>query len=162
MKFAALTALFCSLFLPALCTTVTYDTAYDVSSASLNTVACSNGANGLVSRFPTFGDLPNFPNIGGAPAVAGWNSPNCGKSPVCPQKGFRSDTLCHLGTCWALTYTPPTGKVKKVIHVLAIDTGAKGFNIALEAMNELTEGQAVQLGTVDVVSSQVDASVCGL
>jgi len=143
LKFAALTALFCSLFLPALCTTVTYDTAYDVSSASLNTVACSNGANGLVSRFPTFGDLPNFPNIGGAPAVAGWNSPNC-------------------GTCWALTYTPPTGKVKKVIHVLAIDTGAKGFNIALEAMNELTEGQAVQLGTVDVVSSQVDASVCGL
>ena len=37
----------------------TYDTAYDNKSGSLNSVACSNGANGLMARFPTFGDIPS-------------------------------------------------------------------------------------------------------
>lgn len=67
----------------------------------------------------------------------GWNSPNC-------------------GSCWQLTYN------KTTINVLAIDHAGSGFNIAKEAMNKLTNGQADALGVVQVTSSQVDASVCGL
>ncbi len=46
--------------------------------------------------------------------------------------------------------------------VLAIDHAAEGFNIAQEAMDQLTGGQAVQLGRVDAGYTQVDASACGL
>ena len=67
----------------------------------------------------------------------GWNSPNC-------------------GSCWQLTYN------KTTINVLAIDHAGSGFNIAKEAMNKLTDGQADELGVVQVAYSQVDGSVCGL
>lgn len=46
--------------------------------------------------------------------------------------------------------------------MLAVDHAGAGFNIALAAMNELTNGQGVALGRVNVASSQVAASVCGL
>ena len=46
--------------------------------------------------------------------------------------------------------------------MLAIDHAGSGFNIALEAMNKLTNGQAVQLGVVQATVNQVAASVCGL
>jgi len=122
---------------------VTYDSTYDNRGGSLTTIACSDGSNGLINRgFHTFGDLPKFPHIGGADVIAGWNSANC-------------------GTCWALTYTNAQG-TKKTINVLAIDVATSGFNIALSAMNELTNGNAVQFGSVDVTSTKVDPSVCGL
>ena len=117
---------------------VTYDQTYDTASYSLNGVACSNGEHGLVTKgYTTFDSLPSFPYIGGARAVRGWNSPNC-------------------GTCWALTYKG------KTINVLAVDTTGVGFNIALTAMNDLTSGRAVELGKVSVQYAQVNASVCGL
>lgn len=117
---------------------VTYDRTYDSGSLSLANVACSNGANGLLTKgFTTLDSLPSFPFIGGAHAVAAWNSPNC-------------------GTCWALTFEGTT------IHVLAVDTAGVGFNIALEAMDALTGGRGVELGKVSVQYHQVDASVCGL
>jgi len=146
MKFTSLAAAIVALALPALTvatTTVSYDEIYDSGSTSLNAVACSNGANGLETKgYTTFDSLPNFPYIGGAQAVAGWNSPNC-------------------GTCWKLTYTNSKGK-KKSIDVLAVDHTAEGFNIALEAMNDLTGGLAKELGRVDVTSKQVSASNCGM
>ncbi|KAF4626145.1 hypothetical protein G7Y89_g12017 [Cudoniella acicularis] len=117
--------------------TVSYDTGYDDASRSLTAVSCSDGSNGLLSRYPTQGQLPHFPLIGGASTIAGWNSASC-------------------GTCYTLTYNG------KSINVLAIDHAAQGFNIAEEAMNTLTGGQAVQLGRVDAQWVQVDKSVCGL
>jgi len=36
------------------------------------------------------------------------------------------------------------------------------FNIAQAALDDLTDGQAVQLGRIDAQWVQVDASVCGL
>lgn len=118
--------------------TVSYDNAYDDSGASLDTVACSDGSNGLLTKhFTTFGSLPSFPRVGGAAAVAGWNSPNC-------------------GTCWQLTYNGVS------VNVLAIDHTDEGFNISEEAMNLLTNGQAVDLGRVTATATQVAASVCGL
>lgn len=118
--------------------TVSYDTIYDDSGASLDTVACSDGPNGLIPKgYPTIGSLPSFPRVGGAAAVAGWNSAEC-------------------GTCWQLTYNNVS------VNILAIDHADEGFNISEEAMNELTDGQAVFLGRVTATTVQVDASVCGL
>jgi len=115
----------------------TYDTTFENPTGCLNNVACSDGPNGLVSRFPTFGDIPNFPFIGGAFDVV-WNSPNC-------------------GGCWNIT-NPTTGVS---IQITAIDTAGAGFNIAQEAFEKLNGGQIGQ-GVVDVVASKVAASVCGL
>jgi hypothetical protein len=145
MKFFTILAPLALSVLPSIVSAVTlaYDTAYDKSSGSLTTVACSDGSNGLITRgFTTFGSLPKFPHIGAASAVTGWNSPNC-------------------GTCWQVTYVNGQG-VSKSINVLAIDVAGAGFNVALSAMNELTGGNAVQFGRVDVTSKQVAASVCGL
>lgn len=123
--------------------TVSYDTAYDNPTGSLSTVACSDGSNGMLTRgFTTFGSLPKFPHIGGAPSITGWNSPNC-------------------GTCWNLTYTNPQ-KLSKSVNILAIDVATPNFNIALSAMNELTSGQAQNLGRVSITAAQVASSVCGL
>lgn len=120
------------------CDSVSWDSIYDDAGASLATVACSDGPSGLLTKgFTTFGSLPNFPRIGGVPAVGGWGSAAC-------------------GTCWQLTYNG------KSINVLAVDVGRDGFNLSEEAMNELTGGQAVALGRVDANAIQVDASACGL
>ena len=50
-----------------------YNPVYDNSSQTLNNVACSK----LASTYPEFGDIPLFPNIGGAPNTT-YNSKNCG------------------------------------------------------------------------------------
>ena len=123
---------------PALGVTLSYDESYDNASASLSTVACSDGTNGLLTKgFTTFSSLPHFPNIGGAAAIAGWNSASC-------------------GTCWQLTYNG------KSINVLAIDhSGADTFNIAKSALNTLTDGQAEFLGHVTATVRQVANSGCG-
>ena len=115
----------------------TYDTTYDNKNGSLNSVACSNGANGLAGRFATFGDIPSFPFIGGAFDVV-WNSPNC-------------------GACWSLTNTA-TGVS---IDITAVDAAGSGFNIAQEAFVVLNGGQIGQ-GVADVVATKVSPSVCGL
>lgn len=143
MKFSAIFASLSMFSSLAYATTVAYDTTYDNGGTSLTVVACSDGANGLITRgFTTFGSLPHFPHIGAASAVTGWNSPNC-------------------GTCWELTYTNSSG-IAKTINIIAIDVAGAGFNIAQKAMDELTNGNAVQFGRVDVASKQVAASVCGL
>lgn len=116
-----------------------YDEGYDQAGRSLTAVSCSDGANGLITRYgwSTQGQIPKFPNIGAAAAVAGWNSAAC-------------------GTCWKLTYGG------RSVNVLAVDHAAAGFNIALGAMNTLTNGQAVALGRVEATAVQVDKSACGL
>ncbi|KAE8145986.1 Cerato-platanin-domain-containing protein [Aspergillus avenaceus] len=120
---------------------VSYDQKYDVAGSSLTTVSCSDGVYGLINQgFSTFGSLPSFPNIGGAPTVAGWNSPNCGK-------------------CYQLHYQ--AGNVDKSIYVTAIDAAPGGFNLGLQAMNSLTNGLAEQLGRVQATYTEVDRSNCG-
>ncbi|KAJ5753375.1 uncharacterized protein N7511_007528 [Penicillium nucicola] len=121
---------------------VSYDTKYDVKASPLTTVACSDGINGLIPLgYTTFGSLPNFPNVGGALTIPSWNSPNCGK-------------------CYQLHYS--NGKYENTINVLAIDAAPGGFNIGLQAMNTLTNGQAEQLGRISATYVAVDDSVCGM
>ncbi|CAM1500818.1 Fc.00g099800.m01.CDS01 [Cosmosporella sp. VM-42] len=120
--------------------TVSYDTGYDNGARSLTEIACSDGSHGLMTKHPTWktqGQIPKFPYIGGAQVIGGWNSDQC-------------------GTCWKLTYKG------KSINVLAIDHAAAGFNIALDAMNKLTNGQAVKLGRVDATATKVAVKNCGL
>ncbi|KAF8585765.1 hypothetical protein K439DRAFT_1021286 [Ramaria rubella] len=117
---------------------VTFDNTFDNPAGSLDSVACSTGTNGLITKgFETFGQLPTFPNIGGGQAVAGFNSVNC-------------------GSCWLLQFDNNT------IFVTLVDTAAEGFNIAEEAMNTLTNGQAAALGKVNVTTLQVAVANCGI
>ncbi|KAI1761121.1 Cerato-platanin [Hypoxylon sp. FL1150] len=118
--------------------TVSYDTAYDDASRSLTTVACSTGQYGLITRYgwQTQGDIPST-YLGAADTIAGYNSPSC-------------------GTCYELSYSG------KTVNVYAIDHAGAGFNIAVDAMNALTNGQAVALGRIDATSRQVELSACGI
>ncbi|TFK84020.1 Cerato-platanin-domain-containing protein [Polyporus arcularius HHB13444] len=135
MKFAALAtaliALPCAFAQTSTPVSVSFDQTYDNPVGSLDIVACSDGPNGLESKgFSNFTSLPGFPNIGGAFAVEGFDSANC-------------------GTCWALTFNGTT------INVLAIDTAPDGFNIALAAMNKLTNNQAQFLGRINATARMV-------
>lgn len=126
-------------------TTVSYDTIFDDASGSLNTIACSDGSHGLITRgYKTFGSLPSYPFIGGTSDIDGWNSPNC-------------------GSCYQLVYIDPNDETKKKsINILAIDVAKEGFNVAKAALDELTGGNAEQFGNVDVEAKLVDRAVCGL
>ncbi|KAF2126144.1 Cerato-platanin [Dothidotthia symphoricarpi CBS 119687] len=117
---------------------VSFDTGYDDAGRSLTAVSCSDGANGLITKgYSTQGSLPSFPRVGGYQGIAGWNSAQC-------------------GTCYGITYNG------KTIYVLAIDSTLNGFNLAKAAMNELTNGQADQLGRIDAQFAQVAVGNCGL
>ncbi len=118
---------------------MSFDDGYDQASRPLTALACSDGAHGLITRYKwqTQGQISHFPMIGGAQAIAGWNSPSC-------------------GTCWELSY-----KGHK-INVLAVDHAASGFNIGHKAMDALTNGQATKLGRVEATAKQVSVKACGL
>ncbi|KAK2756470.1 hypothetical protein FQN54_005363 [Arachnomyces sp. PD_36] len=104
--------------------TVSWDPVYGNAGFDLLTSACSDGKNGLVHKgYKTAGDLPSFPNIGGAFSIGGWDSPNCGK-------------------CYSLEYEGVT------IYVTAMDTGSDGFNLSEQAMNTLTNGRANEAGRI--------------
>jgi hypothetical protein len=120
--------------------TVSFDQKYDNASQSVNTLECSES---LISRnFTTFKSIPNFPRIGGGPAVTGFDSPGC-------------------GTCWELTYVNPQG-VPTSINITIVDIASPNYNIALEAMNNLTDNQSTFLGRANVTAVQVAPSACGL
>ena len=145
MQFKALTLAALALLVPSALgaadatMTVSYDETYDAPHNSFDRVACSDGYYGLRTKgYNYFGDVPHFPYIGGTAAIAGWNSAQC-------------------GTCWQLSYNG------KSINVLAIDHAEAGtWNIALAALNDLTNGQAIDIGRVEAVATLVDSSVCGL
>ena len=105
----------------------TFDQTFDNPNGLLNNVACSDGKNGLSSRFRTFGDIPGFPYIGGAYDIV-WNSTNC-------------------GSCWRLTNTANNF----VIYITAIDTAGAGFNIAKQAFSTLSNGD---FGSTLIVKAQ--------
>ncbi|KLO15153.1 Cerato-platanin [Schizopora paradoxa] len=113
---------------------VTFDTFYDMTLGFLGDTACAI----LIQKLgvSAFDQLPNFPFIGGAPAIQAENS-----------------TFC--GTCWELAFVDS-------IFVSAMDQGPGEFRISLEAMNALTDNQAVSLGKVVATATQVGVSACGL
>lgn len=118
---------------------ISYDEGYDDSSRSLTAVACSDGANGLITTqgYTTQGQIPTFPNIGGSWEIAGWGSAQC-------------------GACYQVSYNGNT------INVVGMDRAVEGMNVAKAALNTLTGGRAVELGAIDATVTRVDSGVCGL
>lgn len=114
-----------------------WDSGYDLADRSMADVSCSDGKYGLLPKYKTQGKLPNFPNIGGAAAISGWGSPNC-------------------GSCWRLDYEGHS------VKILAIDHAGEGFVIGLTAMNALTNGRAQELGHVNAKVSPLTPKDCGL
>ena len=111
---------------------------YDSHSRPLTDIACSDGENGLITRYgkygwKTEGDMPSY--TGGIDTIA-WTS-----------------SLC--GTCWMLQYGDNT------VAVYAIDHAASSFSIELQAMDYLTDGKAMELGSVKGNATQVDPINCG-
>ncbi|KAL7941541.1 eliciting plant response-like protein [Trichoderma barbatum] len=129
-----------STFIAAVTATyVSFDPGYDDPSRSLTQVACSDGANGLLTKYhwQSQGEVSGFPYIGGVQGIQ-WNSTQC-------------------GTCHRLEYGG------RSIHILAVDAAYNGgYNIALKALNTLTNGHAVEWGHVDAVATQVSVKECGL
>ena len=125
---------------------VSFDNFYDQMENSLSDVACSNGEHGLLTYgYTTFGSLPTFPYIGGAPQIQSWNSRYC-------------------GSCWALTYTDRHG-VSTSLNITAINTGdydPKHFIISFEGMAVLTNGRARRLDSVSITAALLPGSLCGL
>ncbi|RPB29659.1 Cerato-platanin, partial [Terfezia boudieri ATCC MYA-4762] len=117
-----------------------WDSTYDNGSLSTLSVACSDGSNGLYTKgYKTLSTIPNFPLVGAAPTIAGWNSPNCGK-------------------CFAVTYSGNT------IYITGVDTSRSrtDFVLSKAALNKLTGGLADQLGRVTVTWSQLPSGArCG-
>ncbi|KAK3685386.1 Cerato-platanin [Podospora appendiculata] len=118
---------------------ISYDRGYDDANRTMEFVACSDGPNGLITRYgwSVQGDIRNFPYIGGAQAVDDWDSPNC-------------------GSCWQATYNG------RSIFVLAIDHTDSGLNIAFDALDDLTNGNAKKFGVIDATVSQVPLKMCRL
>ncbi|OJD37646.1 epl1 protein [Diplodia corticola] len=139
MQFTTVLASLASMVAMTSAVSVSYDTGYDDASRSLTAVSCSDGTNGLITKYgwQTQGAITKFPYVGGSDTIAGWGSANCGK-------------------CYSLTYNG------KTINVLAIDHAASGFNLAQAAMNDLTNNQAAQLGRIEATSAEVPLSNCGL
>ncbi|KAJ3483676.1 hypothetical protein NLI96_g6158 [Meripilus lineatus] len=144
--FNAILAAFVFIFVPALAAPqspghppvldLTYSGQYDNAKLSLTGVACSNGPNGLLTKgYKTLGDLKNFPYVGAAQYIEGWNSANC-------------------GSCYKLIWGANS------IYVLGVDHVANGFVISKAALDKLTGGQAVQLGKTDAAVIGVPSSYC--
>ncbi|KAL1996678.1 hypothetical protein VTN49DRAFT_7543 [Thermomyces lanuginosus] len=116
---------------------VRYDTVYDDAGLSTLSLACSDGENGLFTKgYATIGALPNFPLVGGAPTIEGWNSPNC-------------------GACYRLTYKDTS------INVIGVDVARGGFVLSKAAMDQLTNGLAEQLGHVTATFEPAAPADCG-
>jgi len=115
-----------------------WDSIYDNAGESLDSVACSDGENGLENRgYTTFGSLPTFPYIGAADSIDTWNSENC-------------------GNCYQLTYK------SKSLYMIAIDVAGDGYNLSQQGMDYLTNGNAEEYGEVQVTAKKVAASKCKL
>ena len=133
---------------PTLAHTIRYTTlsTNDQKENSPATVACSSGEHGLLTHgYKTFGDLPTYPRVGGAPQILSWN-------------------LQYCGTCWELTYTDAYG-AHTALNFTAVNTGIyelEGFSISLESMDVLTNGNALYLDGVTVTATRISKSACGL
>jgi hypothetical protein len=112
--------------------------AYDNAGLSMLSTSCSDGENGLSTKWATVGAVPNYPFVGAGPMIQ-WNSPQC-------------------GNCFSITYQ---GKTTKTIYVTAIDStgGAMNFNIATAAFSVLTGGNTA-LGNVKATYAPADIKMC--
>ncbi|KAI9567406.1 Cerato-platanin [Boletus coccyginus] len=141
MRFIPSLAILSAAVLPCLAQSgtvkVTYDTDYDDPTWPLSKTACSNGVNGLEAKWPTLGDVPSYPAVGGIPGLT-WNS-----------------TLC--GTCWQLQYV--ANGTTSTVNITAVDSGYT-YNIAETAFSTWAGSSGVAAGFVYATAVQVPAAGC--
>lgn len=121
--------------------TLYYDNVYDDESGSLSQTACADWPR--LQRFPTFGDVPTFYAIGGAPNIEGYNSSNC-------------------GSCYLFQYTPEGSDHALVATYTGLDVGGEAFVGTQTLMDYLTNGRAEELGEITVEVSEWDPHECSL
>ena len=106
---------------------------YDVSGNTLYVSACPS----LRSKYPTYGDIPNFSYIAGSSIVTEEDSQ-------------------MFGTCWQLTTAEGSS-----ITVSVIDKQDDGYVTGNAPYYYLTGKHQYELPFVDVEAVQLDASECG-
>ncbi|KAG9315824.1 Cerato-platanin [Chiua virens] len=138
MKFISTLAVLSAAVLPSLAQSgsvkVTYVGLYDDPNWSLDSTACSNGANGLDTKWAVLGDIPNFPAVAGIPGLT-WNSPLC-------------------GTCWELSYDDGANMMHN-ITVTAVDAAYSTFNVAEDAFTSWAGTSGVAAGSIEATAVQV-------
>jgi len=108
-----------------------YSEVYDNPSQTLNDVACSN----LITKYPTFGKVPGFPFIGGAPNTS-YASPNC-------------------GACWKITNV---GNGKSIYYTSIDLTDPYEFVLSKKAFNKL--GGSIASGNLEA-EVELANGLCG-
>jgi hypothetical protein len=135
----------------------------------MTAVACSDGSNGLITRYgwQTQGNIPpstsyhhQKPTIPPKNTLTPTLPSDIGQIPRFPYIGA-SDSIAgwnsgNCGQCLSVSYGG------KTIYVLAVDHADAGLVLSTGALNDLTNGQAVALGVVDAQVQSVDVSNCGL
>lgn len=167
------------ILLPALSLAVSlgYDQVYDSPTRSLSTVACSDGSNGMLTRgYTNFSSLPHFPFIGAISAIS-WNSALCGScwelTYLSAHNGSHTIRVLAIDTA-APSPQPVNGRRSEIgsgmlpfstspeMDIDAENVDLVDINISLNAMNELTDGNAMEFGVVEVDYERLKDSVCGL
>ena len=113
---------------------VVYNPVYDNSSQTLNDVACSN----LITLFPTLGDVPSFPFIGGAPDTS-YGSTNC-------------------GMCWKITNVESDSSIYFTSIDDTVATDPSLINLSLEAF--LILDGSIETGSFGANVETADLSYC--
>ena len=105
----------------------------------LTSVACSDGANGLITKFKQSTVAKWFPNVGAA-SFATWNSPNC-------------------GGCYKLTASNGKSVSITVIDQCAAQAGyGAHFDIAPPAFSSLAG--SLTAGHIEVTYTKVKSTPC--
>ncbi|KAH9842136.1 Cerato-platanin [Teratosphaeria destructans] len=120
----------------ATATRVAYALPYGSKDTRLTDTSCGSGTNGLTTKYgwQTIGDIP-AKYVGGASDINKYNSDQC-------------------GNCYRIDYN------SKTVYMLAIDFAGNGLNIAQGGLDELTNGNAYNLGTIDATVTKVDTTFC--
>lgn len=121
--------------IPLPLTKVTWNNIYDNGGQSLSSLACSQWAS--KNNFKTLSDVPGFPFVGGADVVNGTNTAQC-------------------GDC----YTINDLQTGEAVSVTVVDAAGAGFVVSLEALNNVTNGEAMELGSIAADVQQAPNGKC--
>lgn len=108
----------------------------------LTTVACSNGINGLITKFG-YSDLSSLYPYVGAASFATWNSPECGGCWQL-QNGAKKISITVIDQCFS------TGESLNYVH----------FDISLDAFTELGGQSAIHQGHMKVSFLKLSSDPC--
>ncbi|CAF1558914.1 unnamed protein product, partial [Didymodactylos carnosus] len=114
------------------------------SDTPLTSVACSDGLNGLISKYGYNSVAPLYPYVMAMSGVS-WNSPQC-------------------GTCWKITNeaTGTSVNIAVIDGAGSVDGYGAHFDISPDAFNQLDSGSGAGMaaGHMIVQYEQVDTSSC--